>query len=268
MKLMRLLLCILIALIYSGQPQYASAKNKEEKTTIQKMPASVKDIARENTFLNEEEELSELQPSELTKELLSTSSTKITNPVLIRMLNESVIKKSPFSFGARVSVFLGEWPLAYHSKETNANWEYQKINTNFFDNRAGKKNYQIHYVQEAHKVVKGGLSAKLPRSEEVQQMILKTALDKTGWPLAYTVAVGTGTKQSEVYNVPPKTAGYLYGFAPAVHEIGAVTYGEVYLVVSGWKRAIVVKNVNSKPISAWIPIKNRVSFSYKSVGQL
>lgn len=262
----RLLLCIFIAFIYTGNPQLAAAE-KKEKAFNQKMPASVKNIARENTFLNEEEELSELQPSELTKELLSTSQTKITNPLLVRMLNESTIKKSPFAFGTRMSVFLGEWPLAYHSKETSANWEYQKVNTNFYDNRGGKKNYQIHYVQEAHKVVKGGLSAKLPKTEEVQQMILKEAIDKTGWPLAYTTAVGAGTKQNEVYNVPPGTAGYLYGFAPAVHERGAITYGEVYLVVSGWKRAVVVKNVSSKPVSAWIPVKNHISFSYKSVQQ-
>lgn len=266
MNWIRLSLCILIAFIYTGNPPSVFA-DKKEKALEQRMPASVKNIARENTFLNEEEELSELQPSRLTKELLSTSQTKITNPSLVRMLNESAIKKSPFAFGARMSVFLGEWPLAYHSKETDANWEYQKINTNFYDNRAGKINYQIHYVQETHKVVKGGLSAKLPKTEEVQQMILKEAIDKTGWPLAYTTAVGAGTKQDEVYNVPPKTAGYLYGFAPAVHERGTITYGEVYLVVTGWKRAIVVKNVSSKPISAWIPVKNHVSFSYKSVRQ-
>lgn len=262
----RSLLAILIAFIYTTNPQAAFAK-KEEAAFNQKMPASVKNIARENTFLNEEEELAELQASELTKELLSTSQAKITNPSLVRLLNESAIKKSPFAFGARMSVFLGEWPLAYHSKETSANWEYQKINTNFYDNRAGKKNYQIHYVQEAHKVVKGGLSAKLPRTEEVQQMILKEAIGKTGWPLAYSTAVGAGTKQNDVYNVSPRTAGYLYGFAPAVHERGTITYGEVYLVVSGWKRAIVVKNVSSKPVSAWIPVKNHVSFSYKSVQQ-
>lgn len=266
MKWIRLLLCILIAIIYTGNPLLASAV-KKERAFSEKMPGSVKNIARENTFLNEEEELSQLQPSELTKELLSTSPTKITNPLLVRMLNESSIKKSPFAFGSRMSVYLGEWPLAYHSKETNANWQYQKINTNFYDNRGGKTNYQIHYVQEAHKVIKGGLSAKLPKTEEVQQMILKEAIDKTGWPLAYTTAVGAGTKQNEVYNVPPKTAGYLYGFAPAVNERGIITYGEVYLVVSGWKRAIVVKNVSSKPISAWIPVKNHVSFSYKSVRQ-
>ncbi|MEK4031080.1 YfkD family protein [Pseudobacillus sp. FSL P4-0506] len=266
MKWSRLLLCLLIAIIYTGNPPLALAE-KKEKVFNEKMPDSVKNIARENTFLNEEEELSQLQPSELTKELLSTSPTKITNPLLVRMLNESSIKKSPFAFGSRVSIYLGEWPLAYHSKETSANWQYQKINTNFYDNRGGKTNYQIHYVQEAHKVIKGGLSAKLPKTEEVQQMILKEAIDKTGWPLSYTTAIGAGTKQNEVYNVPPKTAGYLYGFAPAINERGIITYGEVYLVVSGWKRAIVVKNVSSKPISAWIPVKNHVSFSYKSVQQ-
>ncbi|KKB33725.1 YfkD famly protein [Bacillus thermotolerans] len=267
MKGIRLLLCLIIAFIYTVAPETGLAKDKDKKESALKMPASVKDLSRENTYLNEEKELAKLQPSELTKELLSTSQVKINNPVLIRLLNETSIKKSPFAFGERISVYLGEWPLAYHSKETTPNWEYQKVNTNFYDNRGGTDKYQIHYVQEAHKVVRGGLSAKLPKSEEIQQMILQKALEKTGWPLAYSTALGAGTTQDDAYNVAPNTAGYLYAYAPAVHEKGTVTYGEVYLVVSGSKRAIVVKNVNSQSISAWIPIKNHVAFSYKSVSQ-
>jgi len=263
MKIIRLFLSIMIVFTFSGGTEYAEAK-KEKKNAFQ-IPSSVRDITQENTYINEDQDPPDLQPSELTKELLSTSKTKITNPELVRMLNETAINKSPFSVGVRATVFLGEWPLAYHSKETNANWEYQKINTNFYDNRAGKENYQIHYVQEVHKVIKGGLSTKLPRAQEVQEMMLKKAITKTGLPLSYSTAVGNGTKQSEIYHVAPKTAGYLNAFAPAVHEKGAVTYGEVYLVLSGWKRAIVVKNITSQQVSAWIPIKNHLAFSFRSV---
>ncbi|WP_338753348.1 YfkD family protein [Bacillus sp. FJAT-52991] len=258
MKFIRLLLSIVIVLMLSGIHS-ASAKQPFQ------IPSSVKDITKENTFLNEEQEISDLQPTELTKELLSTSKAKITNPKFIRMLNETDVNKSPFAFGVRATVYLGEWPLSYHSEETNPNWEYQKINTNFYDNRGGKNTYQMHYVQEAYKIIKGGLSAKVPRADEVQEMVLKSAIQKTKLPLAYSTVVGNGTKQNDIYNVAPKTAGYLHSFAPAIHEKGVVTFGEVYLVISGWNRAIVVKNVTSKRVTAWIPIKNHLSFSYQSV---
>ncbi|WP_203363872.1 YfkD family protein [Bacillus sp. REN10] len=258
MKLIRLLLSIAIVLAFSGIDS-ATAKQPFQ------IPSSVKDITKENTFLNEEQEMSELQPTELTKELLSTSKAKITNPKFIRMLNETDMNKSPFAFGVRATVYLGEWPLSYHSEETTPNWQYQKINTNFYDNRHGKNNYQMHYVQETYKSIKGGLSAKVPRADEVQEMVLKEVIQKTKLPLAYSTVVGNGTKQNDIYNVAPKTAGYLHSFAPAVHEKGIATFGEVYLVISGWNRAIVVKNITSKRVTAWIPIKNHLSFSYQSV---
>lgn len=52
--------------------------------------------------------------------------------------------------------------------------------------------------------------------------------------------------------------GYLNGFAPAVNEKGNVTYGEVYLMLKGSKKSIVIKNVTSQGISAWIPIQDHV----------
>ncbi|PAQ15586.1 hypothetical protein CD798_05815 [Bacillaceae bacterium SAOS 7] len=258
MKFIRLLLSIVIVFLFSGVNS-AAAKQPFQ------IPSSVKDITKENTFLNEEQEVSELQPTELTKELLSTSKAKITNPKFIRMLNETDMNKSPFAFGVRAEIYLGEWPLSYHSEETTPNWQYQKINTNFYDNRGGKNNYQMHYVQETYKVVKGGLSAKVPRADEVQEMVLKSAIKKTKLSLAYSTVIGNGTKQNDIYNVAPKTAGYLHSFAPAIHEKGTATFGEVYLVISGWNRAIVVKNLTSKRVTAWIPIKNHLSFSYQSV---
>ncbi|MGD6840846.1 YfkD family protein, partial [Bacillus thuringiensis] len=102
---------------------------------------------------------------------------------------------------------------------------YQKVNTNYFDNRGGKSNYQIHYVQEAQKVVKGGLTAKVPHADDVEKMMLIKAMDKSKLPLAFQTIVGAGTKKDQVYNISPKRLGYLYAYAPAINEKGKVTYG-------------------------------------------
>ena len=93
-------------------------------------------------------------------------------------------------------------------------------------------------------------------------MILIKATQKSGLPLAFETVIGGGTKKNQIYNVPPKMLGYLFGFAPAVNEKGKVTYGEVYLMLKGGKKMIVVKNVTSQGISAWIPIQDHVSFSF------
>lgn len=47
-----------------------------------------------------------------------------------------------------------------------------------------------------------------------------------------------------------------------MNEKGKVTYGEVYLVLKGTKREILVKNVTSHGIGAWIPIQDYVSFGF------
>jgi hypothetical protein len=36
----------------------------------------------------------------------------------------------------------------------------------------------------------------------------------------------------------------------------------VYLVIKGTKRTIVVKNVTSQGIGAWIPVQDHLSFTY------
>src|SRR5690606_19442024 len=114
---------------------------------------------------------------------------------------------------------------------------------NFYDNRGGDRPYQIHYVQEQQKVVKGGLTAKIKSAEDVQKMMMLTAAKKTGLPLAFETTIGAGTKKDQVYNIQPKRLGYLYGYAPAINEKGKVTFGEVYLMLKGNKKMIVVKNV-------------------------
>lgn len=229
-----------------------------------KVPESVVNINKENTYPNPTQDLPHLEPSDLTKELLKTTDVTIENPNLIKMLNESTFNKTPLAIGLRATIYLGEWPLNYESYETSPNWQYQKVNTNYYDNRGGKANYKIHYVQESQKSVKGGLTAKVKKADDVRKMMMLKAADKTKLPLAFRTVIGAGTKTDQLYNIPPKRLGYLYGYAPAVNEKGKVTYGEVYLVMKGSSRKILVKNVTSQGIGAWIPIQDHVSFSYVS----
>ncbi|MCG2963485.1 YfkD family protein, partial [Escherichia coli] len=86
-----------------------------------------------------------LQPSELSQELLETSNVPIQNPDLIRILNETSISKTPWAIGFRATIYLGQWPLNYESEATSVNWQYQKVNTNHYDNRSGKSQQQMHY---------------------------------------------------------------------------------------------------------------------------
>jgi len=245
-----------------GKDSKKTTPAKQEEKTKYEIPNSVMNITKENTYPNPTEDLPFLQPSDLTKDLISTSKVKIQNPDLIRMLNETTINSTPFAIGYRAIVYLGEWPLNYESTETSPNWEYQKINTNYFDNRGGKSPYQIHYVQEQQKSVKGGLTAKIKNAEDVQKMMMLTAAKKTGLPLAFETIVGAGTKKDQIYNIQPKRLGYLYAYAPAINEKGKVTFGEVYLMLKGSKKLIVVKNVTSQGIGAWIPIQDHVSFGF------
>ncbi|RFU62933.1 YfkD famly protein [Peribacillus glennii] len=267
MKRLLFLLTILLSLAF--QPGNSAAIPKgalDEMPAVSKVnvPPSVRNITKENTYPNPTQDLPFLQPSELAKQLIVSSGTKIENPELIHMLNESNIAKAPFAFGYRATIYLGHWALNYQSAETSPNWEYQKINTNYFDNRGANGAYKIHYVQEAQKTVRGGLTAKIPASDDVQKMMLLKATEKTNLPLAFETIVGAGTKKDQEYNIPAKRLGYLNAYASAVNEKGKVTYGEVYLILKGNKRAIALKNVTSQGIGAWIPIQDLLSFSFTS----
>ncbi|WP_243388003.1 YfkD famly protein [Bacillus kexueae] len=227
-----------------------------------KIPNSVMDISQDNTYPNPTQDVPELQPSELTKELVESAEVKIENPDLIKMLNESTIAPSPVAIGYRATIYLGHWALNYESTETAANWEYQKINTNHQDNRGGKAAVQMTYKQEGQKRITGGLTAKIPDAEDVKKMMIIKAVHKTKLPLSFDTVVGTGTKLNNVYNIPPKKMGYLYAYAPAINEKGKVTYGEVYLVLRGSKKSLVVKNITHQGIGAWIPVQDRLSFGF------
>jgi hypothetical protein len=229
---------------------------------VVKIPSSVVDISKENTYPNPTQNLPYLQPSELAKELLASANVKVENPELIRLLNESSISSTPFAIGYKATIYLGQWPLNYESTETTTNWEYQKVNTNFYDNRGGKAPVRLMYKQEMQKHVRGGLTASVPNEEAVKKMMLLTAMRKTNLPLSFSTFIGVGTKKEQMYNVPVKKLGYLYAYAPAVNEKGRVTYGEVYIVLKGNKKSILVKNVTSQGIGAWIPVQDRLSFSF------
>ncbi len=255
---------LLMFILVIGPAGVVSAQKhaSPDKSGKIELPSSVVKIGKENTFQNSERDFPNLLPSEFAKELLDSSKVKIDNPNLIRMLNESAINKSPFSIGVRATIYLGEWPLNYQSSETSPNWEYQKVNTNYYDNRGGQANYQIHYVQESQKMIKGVLTAKVPNAEDVQKMILHTAMEKSKLPLTFETVIGAGTKHHHIYNVAPNRLGNLTAYAPAINEKGEITYGEVYLVMRGTKRNIVVKNVTTQAIGAWIPIQDHLSFTF------
>ena len=268
-KLIGLFFILVMCLATLGEPVFSESKEKEQKESRvenkYEIPGSVITITKENTYPNPAQDLPKLQPSELTAELLQTAKVKIDNPNLLLMLNETTINKPLIPFGYRARVYLGKWPLNYESQETSPNWEYQKINTNFYDNRGGNAPFKIHYVQEQQKVVRGGLTAKVPHARDVQQMMLRKAMEKTNLPLSFETVIGQGTKKDQYYNVPVQKLGYLDAYAPAINEKGTVTYGEVYLVLKGGKRFIEINNITSQGIGAWIPIQDHISFNFYAV---
>lgn len=255
----------LFALLVS-QPFAVLADDKEEAEGTG-VPNYVLNISKENTYPNPTQDLPHLQPSELAQELLDTSNVTIENPELIRILNESSIKGNKLALTLNASIYLGQWPLAYESNETSVNWEYQKVNTNYHDNRGATAPKRIQYVQEQQKKITGGLTAQIANSDEVQKMMMIKATEKTGLPLALSTVIGHGTKKEQVYNVPIKQVGYLNAYVPAANEKGKVTYGEVYVIIKGGKKRIEVKNVTQQGIGAWIPVQDHVALKFYSANQ-
>lgn len=94
---------------------------------------------------------------------------------------------------------------------------------------------------------------------------MQKAIQKTKLPLAFDTVIGAGTKRDQSYHVSPKKAASLHAYAPAINEKGKVTYGEVYLVLKGNKRKLVVKNVTSQGIGAWIPVQDHLTFGFQGM---
>ncbi|WP_416828979.1 YfkD family protein [Ectobacillus polymachus] len=228
----------------------------------EKIPPSVVDISKDNTYPNATQNVPRLQPSELAKRLVESSPVPIENPDLIRMLNETSIANAPLAVGYKARIYLGQWPLQYESSETVVNWEYQQVNKNYMDNRGNGAFVQMVYHQDQQKVIRGGLTANVKNADEVKKMMMLKAMDKTHLPLAFQTIVGYGTKHSRVYNLSPNNIGYLYAYVPAVSEKGKITYGEVYLVLKGNQHKLDIENVTSQGIGAWIPIQDRLSFGF------
>jgi hypothetical protein len=265
MNLMRKLfsVCTLLAVLLVPVQVMAEEKKQEKETGI-KIPGSAVNISKENTYPNATQDLPYLQPSQLTEKLFSTSDVKIENPSLIKIMNESQISPTKLALGYRAKIYLGQWPLNYESKETSVNWEYKQVNINSIDNRGGNNIQQIRYLQEEERNVAGGLTAKIPKSNDVKKMMMIEAGENTKLPLAFRTVIGKGTKKQNVYNVPQKKVGNLYSYIPAVNEKGRVTYGEVYIVLKGSKMSIEVKNVTHQGIGAWIPVQDYLTFQFNT----
>ncbi|MCI1858464.1 MAG: YfkD family protein [Sporolactobacillus sp.] len=254
-KLLAAFCCVAFLL---GTPLSLQAK----APIAEKLPESVVDISKENTYPNPSHDAPELVPGALAKALLKTATVPIENPSLIKLLNESAIHPTKWSIGYSAIIYLGEWPLNYQSKETSINWEYKKVNENAVDARGSKEAQPFSYVQKVQSKVTGGLTAKVPKQEEVNQLIMAKAMRKTHLPISFSTIVGSGTRIDRPYRVQAKRIGRLTGFVPAVNERGKITYGEVFLVLKGSRQQLEVKNIVQRGIGAWMPIQDHLSLRY------
>ncbi|NEU31861.1 hypothetical protein GN156_13900 [bacterium LRH843] len=265
---MKRIIVMVVMLLLITTATYASGEEGKEKEKIAfQIPPSVLNIAKENTYTNAMQDLPYLRPSALAQELLDSTEIRIENPDLIRILNESTIPDSKLAIGFRASIYLGEWPMSYDSEGTEVNWEFQKVNTNYFDNRGGRTPQKVSYQQEQQKKVHGGLTAKIPNSETVKKMMMIKAAEYTNLPLSFETVIGQGTRKNNTYNVAPKQVGYLHSYVPAVNEKGKVTYGEVYLVFKGGKKKLEVKNVTQQGVGAWIPVQDHLTYTFIATNQ-
>ncbi|QHE54189.1 hypothetical protein GS400_02910 [Pontibacillus sp. HMF3514] len=247
------------------QTEMIHAESEETKREeVRNFLSSVLDISKENTYPNTPSMKEQVKPNELTKELLEDAKVQINNPQLIKMLNETDLQPSPLAIGYRGMIYMGEWPLNYETKEQSINWQYQKINTNQKDNQDGYESKNIHYSQEKERAVRGALTEKVDYPNQIKEMMLFEAQKRAELPLAFDTVIGEGTDMNLSYGVPSKKVGILEAYAPAVHEQGKVTFGEVYLKLKGSKTKIVIQNVETKDVGAWIPVQDRLSITFRA----
>lgn len=240
----------------------ALAKDEEKKNDEYDMPDHVLSIAKENTFPNQTKDTEEIEASDSTKELLETADVDISNPEVIKLLNETSIKPSPIGIGYRGMIYLGRWPLNYESDQTSVNWEYQEINENELNNLSGDTEQKMSYYQEERREIVGALTNEISHPNDVRIMMLQNAKKKTNLPLTYQTVIGEQTSLKNSYHVAAEEHGILQAHAPAVHEKGKVIFGEVYIELKGNKKSVVVKNVVKQGIGAWIPVQDYVSLSF------
>lgn len=229
------------------------------------VPSNVIDISKENTYTNNGQNNSKLEPSKLSQMLLNSSNVVIDNPELIKILNESSFAKAPLAVGYKAKIYLGKWPLHYSSTSTTVNWQFKKINTNYLNNRGSNTPTNMYYNQIMYSSVKGGLTSSIEFEEMVKKMMLLTSTEKIKLPLSFQSVIGENTKIEKPFTVSAKQIGYLYGYMPAVNEKGKITFGEVYLMLNGSKKSIAVKNITTQEIGAWIPVQDKITTIFTSV---
>jgi len=254
---------ILFISLFQADTIYAESE-KTKREEVRNFLSSVLDISKENTYPNTPSMKEQVKPNELTKELLEDAKVQINNPHLIKMLNETDLRPSPIAIGYRGMIYMGYWPLNYETKEQSINWQYQKINTNQKDNQNGYESKNIHYNQEKERAVRGALTKKVDSSNQIKEMMLFEAQKQAELPLSFDTVIGKGTDMNLSYGVPRKKIGILEAYAPAVHEQGKVTFGEVYLKLKGSKKEIVIQDVEKREIGAWIPIQDRLSITFRA----
>lgn len=247
----------LLASLFLGQPRGVQASPAKLK-----IPETVRDISRQNTYPNPDMDPEYVQPSASTLELFKTTSYGIENPNLIRLLNETSIQNSKLAFGFKANIYLGNWALNYESKETSVNWEYKEANVNKLDNRGATETAELTYEQKEEFTALGGLTTDVHAADDVKKLMIAKAKDHTGLNLAFQSKIGKGTKQDTLMRIPPNKTGYLYAFVPAASERGSVMYGEVYLNVKGDEKKLIIKNVTHKGVGAWIPVQDKIAFKY------
>ncbi|GAA4070221.1 YfkD family protein [Amphibacillus indicireducens] len=220
------------------------------------IPSHVQSIETENTAKQTSRDLVEVEATELTKKWLDNVDLTITNPNLIEQLNATEVNRSIFAFGYSSEVYLGRWPLSYQSTESSVNWAYQKINDNFVGSS------KPIYVQEENRLISGGIQNKVTDSDQVQNMILANARERIQWPIDFEAHFGANTnKQLAIRN--ESGADRLEAYAAAVKETGTITYGEVYLTMTGRKQELKIKNIVEEQLTTWLPIQNHLAFHLK-----
>lgn len=221
------------------------------------IPSHVQSVEDENTVEQKSREVVETEAEGLAKEWLEKSDIDITNPHFIEQLNGTDVNRSIFAFGYSSEVYLGRWPLTYQSTGSSVNWAYQKVNDNYIAEG------QLMYVQNEEEQVNGGLQSKVANSDQVQNMILKNTRERINWPIDYQAVFGSNTeKKLPMSN--ETAANHLEAYVGAVKETGSITYGEVYLTMTGRKQELTVKNIIEEEVVAWLPIQNHLAFHLKN----
>ncbi|ASK61078.1 hypothetical protein CFK37_02130 [Virgibacillus phasianinus] len=252
-----IIFCMVLVFPVSGY-----SKEKKSQQDEFAVPNHVLTITKENTYSNSAEDQEIVEPSKATKAFIEELDIPVENPDLIKMLNETSVKPSPFSIGYRGMIYLGRWALNYKSTNTTVNWEYQKINTNEQNNLGGESPQKMHYIQKEQREITGALVNKIASPEDVKKMILLDAAKETKLPLSYQTIIGKDTQKENNYTIPVNKYGTLTAYVPAVIDKGQVTFGDIYIQLKGNNKSIQVKNVTKQGIGAWIPIQDHLAFSF------